>query len=398
MHCQTSGVSLTAQDPYNNVVRTTLEGLAAVFGGTQSLHTNAFDEALALPTDASARLARNTQLILQLESGATDVVDPWGGSYFMEARTHELAEQARAHIQEVLEVGGMTVAVERGIAQRKIELAAARRQARLDQELDVLVGVNRFRLEEEPPAEIRNIDNHAVLSHQMERLGRVRASRDSTAVDEKLAALARAAAASDNLVPPCIDAMRARATVGEVSLVLEQAFGRHRAAPGGVRGVFASHYRDDPKFEALKERVRRLAEREGRPPRVLVAKLGQDGHDRGAKVVAAGLGDLGFDVDIGPLFQTPSEVARDAVDNDVHVVGVSTQAGAHRALLAELCQELQRRGAGDVIVVCGGVIPQVDHEPLRQLGVSAIFEPGAVLVNIGDELLRLLEARPGHGS
>jgi methylmalonyl-CoA mutase len=260
-----------------------------------------------------------------------------------------------------------------------------------------LVGVNRYRLAEQPAPPIRSIDDDAVRRHQIERLRRVRESRDSRKVEDALAELARAAGGSDNLVVSCIEAMRARATVGEVSLVLEQAFGRHRASPGGVLGVYESHYRDDPRFQALKARVRAFAERQGRQPRILMAKLGQDGHDRGAKVVAAGLGDLGFDVDLGPLFQTPGEVARDAIDNDVHIVGISTQAGAHRALLAELCQELTRRDAGDVMVVCGGVIPVSDHPALREAGVRAIFEPGAALLDMADELLRLLEARDDDG-
>jgi len=329
-HCQTSGVSLTAQDPYNNVVRTTVEALAAVMGGTQSLHTNAFDEALALPSDAAARLARNTQLILSHEAGLTHTVDPWGGSYFMEALTHALAERARGHIERVLALGGMTQAVAQGIPQTAIQEAAARRQARVDRGLDVLVGVNRYVAEAEEPLSLRVIDNREVREQQLARLTELRQDRDPGRVGAALETL-RAVARTEggNLLSASIDAMRARATVGEVSLALEQVFGRFQSHGQGVLGVYSSYYEGDERWQRLEREVRRFADAEGRPPRLLVAKLGQDGHDRGAKVIAAGLSDLGFDVDLGPLFQTPAEVARAAIDNDVHIVGISTQAGAH---------------------------------------------------------------------
>jgi methylmalonyl-CoA mutase len=398
-HCQTSGVSLTAQDPYNNVVRTTVEALAAVMGGTQSLHTNAFDEALALPSDAAARLARNTQLILRHEAELTKPVDPWGGSYFMEALTSQLAQRARAHIDLVLELGGMTTAVAQGIPQAAIQEAAARRQARLDRGLDVLVGVNRYTTDEDAPLSLRVIDNREVRQQQISRLAELRSSRDQARVHaalDKLTEVARSNAG--NLLTASIDAMRARATVGEVSLALEQVFGRFQATGQGVGGVYSSYYEGDETWQRLEAEVQRFAKDEGRPPRLMVAKLGQDGHDRGAKVIAAGLSDLGFDVDLGPLFQTPAEVARAAIDNDVHIVGISTQAGAHQSLVPELLERLSEQQASEILVVCGGIIPKADHAALSAAGVAAIFEPGTPLPKVAETLLALLRARTQHGS
>jgi len=397
-HCQTSGVSLTAQDPYNNVVRTTVEALAAVMGGTQSLHTNAFDEALALPSDAAARLARNTQLILSHEAGLTRTVDPWGGSYFMESLTSKLAERARGHIERVLALGGMTQAVAQGIPQAAIQEAAARRQARIDRGLDVLVGVNRYVAETEEPLSLRVIDNREVREQQIARLGELRRNRDQARVRAALEKLSEAARASENLLQASIEAMRARATVGEVSLALEQVFGRFQSHGQGVGGVYSSYYEGDERWQGLEREVQRFAEVEGRPPRLLVAKLGQDGHDRGAKVIAAGLSDLGFDVDLGPLFQTPVEVARAAIDNDVHIVGISTQAGAHATLVPELLERLREQNASDVLVVCGGIIPKADHRALESAGVSAIFEPGTTLPDVAETLLGLLRDKTRHGS
>ncbi|HEY6728593.1 MAG TPA: methylmalonyl-CoA mutase [Polyangiaceae bacterium] len=395
-HCQTSGVSLTAQDPYNNVVRTTVEALAAVMGGTQSLHTNAFDEALALPSDAAARLARNTQLILSHEAGLTRTVDPWGGSYFMEALTQALADRARGHIERVLALGGMTQAVAQGIPQTAIQEAAARRQARLDRGLDVLVGVNRYRAETEEPLSLRVIDNREVREQQVARLAALRQGRDQDRVRGALEALGAVARSEGNLLTASIEAMRARATVGEVSLALEQVFGRFQSHGQGVGGVYSSYYEGDENWQALQREVQRFVEAQGRPPRLLVAKLGQDGHDRGAKVIAAGLSDLGFDVDLGPLFQTPVEVARAAIDNDVHLVGISTQAGAHSTLVPELIERLREQNASDVLVVCGGIIPKADHPALEAAGVSAIFEPGTPLPAVAQTLLELLRDNAPH--
>jgi len=392
-HCQTSGVSLTAQDPYNNVVRTTIEALAAVMGGTQSLHTNAFDEALALPSDAAARLARNTQLILRHEAELTKPVDPWGGSYFMETLTNQLAQRARVHIEGVLALGGMTAAVAQGIPQAAIQEAAARRQARLDRGLDVLVGVNRYTLEEEAPLSLRVIDNREVRQQQVARLAELRGARDQVRVRTALDRLTEIARSSGNLLTASIDAMRARATVGEVSLALEQVFGRFQSPAQGVGGVYSSYYEGDETWQKLEGEVQRFAKAEGRPPRLLVAKLGQDGHDRGAKVIAAGLSDLGFDVDLGPLFQTPAEVTRAAIDNDVHIVGISTQAGAHSTLVPELLERLKEQEASDILVVCGGIIPKADHPALSAAGVAAIFEPGTPLPKVAEVLLGLLHAR-----
>ncbi|MDP3753808.1 methylmalonyl-CoA mutase, partial [Polaromonas sp.] len=357
-HCQTSGWSLTEQDPYNNVVRTTIEAMAAVFGGTQSLHTNSFDEAIALPTEFSSRIARNTQLIIQEETHIPNVIDPWAGSYMMEKLTQDMADAAWAIIEEVDAMGGMTKAVDSGWAKLKIEAAAAEKQARIDSGKDVIVGVNKYKLKTEDAIETRDIDNVAVRDGQITRLKAIRASRDGAAVQAALDALTAAAEKGDgNLLDLCIQAMRLRATVGEVSDALEKVYGRHRADTQKVTGVYAAAYDSAEGWENLKAEINAFAEAQGRRPRVMISKLGQDGHDRGAKVIATAFADLGFDVDVGPLFQTPAEAAKDAVDNDVHVVGVSSQAAGHKTLVPELIAELKRQGGGDILVVCGGVIP-----------------------------------------
>jgi len=392
-HCQTSGVSLTEQDPYNNVVRTAYEALAAVLGGTQSLHTNAFDEAIALPTDFSAGIARNTQLILAEETGVTRVVDPLGGSYYVERLTASLAEEAWRLIEEVEAMGGMTKAVEAGMPKLRIEEAAARRQARVDRGEDVVVGVNRYRSEEQSPVEARDIDNRAVREAQVARLERLRAERDEDRVRAALEALTEGAAGDANLLELSVEAARARATVGEMSDALERVFSRHRAEIRSVSGVYGAAYEGDEEFAAIRARVAEFAAAEGRRPRMLVVKMGQDGHDRGAKVIATAFADLGFDVEVGPLFQTPAEAARDAIESDVHVVGVSSQAAGHKTLIPELIDELRTGGSGDVLVVCGGVIPPGDYGFLRDAGVSAIYGPGTSIPAAAGEVLDLLGRR-----
>ena len=390
-HCQTSGVSLTEQDPYNNVVRTAFEAMAAVLGGTQSLHTNSFDEAMALPTPSSARIARNTQLILAEETGINRVVDPLGGSYYVEHLTHAMAEAASALIAEVEALGGMTKAVEAGMPKLRIEESAARRQARLDRGEDVIVGVNRYRPETADNVEVLNIDNTKVRESQLARLAAVKAARDAARCTAALEALAAAARdGTGNLLELAIDAMRARATVGEVSDALERSFGRHRAVVQSVSGVYGAAYADDESFRAVREEIARFAVEEGRRPRLLVVKIGQDGHDRGAKVIATAFADLGFDVDIGPLFQTPEEAARQAVENDVHVIGISSQAAGHMTLVPLLIAALRASGAEDVLVVCGGVIPVQDHAALKAAGVHAIFGPGTQIPLAAGEILRLI--------
>jgi len=391
-HCQTSGVSLTAQDPLNNVVRTTVEALAAVMGGTQSLHTNAYDEALALPSELSARVARNTQLILQHEAGLTKVVDPWGGSYFMEALTQELSDRARAVIDEVEALGGMARAIELGLPKRRIEEAATRRQARVDRGVDVIVGVNRFLAPEEAPLDVRVVDGQAVLMAQRARLSELKKTRVAADVAAALAALrAQAESGTGNLLEASVVAARARATVGEISGILADVFGRYEGRSHTVTGVYGSYYQADAEWAELRARVARFRVAHGRNPRILIAKLGQDGHDRGAKVVASALSDLGFDVDLGPMFQTPEEVARQAIDNDAHLVGISTQAGAHTTLVPELVRELARLGATDVRVICGGIIPSVDEPALLAAGVSLIFGPATKLPEMAGQVLGLLE-------
>ena len=378
-HCQTSGWSLTEQDPYNNVVRTTIEAMAAVFGGTQSLHTNSFDEAIALPTEFSARIARNTQLIVQEETHITSVVDPWAGSYMMETLTQQMADSAWALIEEVDALGGMTQAVSSGWAKLKIEASAAQKQARIDAGKDVIVGVNKYKLAQESALEIREIDNLKVRDGQIARLAAVRAARDAGRVRvalEALSAAARGEGADGNLLALSIDAMRARATVGEVSDALETVFGRHRADIQKVTGVYAAAYDSAEGWDALKAEIAAFGTEHGRRPRVLIAKLGQDGHDRGAKVVATAFADLGFDVDIGPLFQTAEECARQAIENDVHAVGVSTLAAGHKTLVPAILQALKDQGGGDIVVFVGGVIPQQDYDFLYRAGAKGIYGPG----------------------
>lgn len=390
-HCQTSGASLTEQDPFNNIIRTTIEAMAAVFGGTQSLHTNSFDEAIALPSDTAARIARNTQLILQLETGIPKVVDPWGGSYFMESLTHALARKAMNLIEEVEAMGGMVKAIEAGLPKLRIEETAARRQARIDRGEDIIVGVNRFRAPEEPDIDIREIDNTAVREKQIARLRQIKATRDSARVEAALAALTHCAeTGKGNLLALAIEAARARATVGEISSALEKVWGRYQPEIRSVSGVYGSHYKEDPEWEALRQDVARFAEEHGRRPRILVAKVGQDGHDRGAKVIATAFADLGFDVDIGTLFQTPEEVARQAVENDVHVIGVSSQSGGHKTLVPQLIRELEKLGASDIIVTVGGIIPARDYRFLEQAGVKAIFGPGTHIPKAARRVLDLV--------
>ena len=393
-HCQTSGWSLTEQDPYNNIVRTTVEALAAVFGGTQSLHTNAFDEAIGLPTDFSARVARNTQLILQEESGIPDVVDPWGGSYLMERLTQDLADKAREIIGEVEELGGMARAVAAGLPKLRIEESAARKQARIDRGEDVIVGVNKYKVAEDAEIELLDIDNQKVRAGQIARLEKVKAGRDAAEVERALSALEDCARTGEgNLLALSVEAMRARATVGEVSGALERVWGRHQAEVKTLGGVYAQGYAGDEGFAAVLKSVEDFAKAEGRRPRMLVVKLGQDGHDRGAKVIATAFADLGFDVDVAPLFQTPEEAARQAVENDVHIVGVSSQAAGHKTLIPQLIQALKAEGAGDVLVIAGGVIPRADYGFLREAGVSAIFGPGTVIPDAARDVLKLLRKR-----
>ncbi|HUR90520.1 MAG TPA: methylmalonyl-CoA mutase, partial [Ramlibacter sp.] len=376
-HCQTSGWSLTEQDPYNNVVRTTIEAMAAVFGGTQSLHTNSFDEAIALPTEFSSRIARNTQLIVQEETHITSVIDPWAGSYMMEKLTQEMADAAWAIIEEVEAMGGMTRAVDSGWAKLKIEAAAAEKQARIDSSKDVIVGVNKYRLEKEDVHDILEVDNNKVREQQVARLQKIRSTRDAAKVQSALEALAKAAGSGKgNLLELSVQAIRLRATVGEVSDALEKVFGRHRADTQKVTGVYAAAYDSAEGWDKLKKEIDEFAREQGRRPRVMVAKLGQDGHDRGAKVVATAFADLGFDVDIGPLFQTPEECARQAIENDVHAVGISTLAAGHKTLVPAIIDELKRQGADDIIVFVGGVIPQQDYDFLYGAGVKGIYGPG----------------------
>jgi methylmalonyl-CoA mutase len=392
-HCQTSGVSLTALDPYNNVIRTTIEALAAVLGGTQSLHTNAFDEALGLPTDFSARIARNTQLVIAEETGVPHVVDPLGGSYYVEALTNDLVDAAWALVEEVDALGGMTKAVASGMPKLRIEESAAGRQSRVDRGTDVVVGVNKYQVSDPEMVDVLDIDNAAVLAQQVAKLARIRAERDDVAVKAALEALTEGARGDGNLLALCIDAARARATVGEMSDAMEQVFGRHAAEVQTGVGSYGRDYAEDADFAALTERVADFATAEGRRPRMLVVKMGQDGHDRGAKVIATGFADLGFDVDVGVLFQTPAEAAADAVDNDVHVIGVSSQAAGHKTLVPQLIEELRTRGAENILVVVGGVIPPQDHPFLDAIGVAAIFGPGTNIVDAASTVLDLIDGR-----
>ena len=391
MHCQTSGWSLTAQDAFNNVARTCVEALAAVFGHTQSLHTNALDEAIALPTDFSARIARDTQIYLQKETGITKVIDPWAGSFYVESLTHELMHRAWHHIQEIEGLGGMAKAIETGLPKMRIEEAAARRQARIDSGRETIVGVNKYITEEQPAIEVRTVDNRAVLENQLRRLEEIRKNRDRQAVDETLSALTRAAANNTgNLLELAVNAARVRATLGEISTALEKTFGRYRAVSRTISGVYSSESRNDPQFAKAQRMAEEFSQMEGRRPRILIAKTGQDGHDRGSKVIATAFADLGFDVDIGPLFQTPREAARMAVENDVHVLGLSTLAGGHKTLVPEAIAELKRLGREDILVVVGGVVPPRDYDSLYAAGVADIFGPGSVIAVCAQSILQAL--------
>lgn len=392
-HCQTSGYSLTEQDPFNNVARTTVEALAAVLGGTQSLHTNSLDEAIALPTDFSARIARNTQLYLQHETDITRAVDPWGGSYYVEYLTGQLIEKARALIEEVEQLGGMTKAIETGLPKLRIEEAAARKQARIDGGKDIVVGVNRYRPDSEQVIDLLDIDNQAVRESQVARLARVKADRNQAAAEATLRALTEAATQSahaPNLLALAVEAARHRATLGEISDALEKAFGRHKATIRAVSGIYSAEVSDDENFRLARELTDQFAELDGRRPRILVAKMGQDGHDRGAKIIATSFADLGFDVDMGPLFQTPDEVARQAAENDVHIVGVSSLAAGHKTLVPQLIEELKKIGRDDIMVIAGGVIPAQDYQYLYDAGVKGVFGPGTVISIAAQKILREL--------
>jgi methylmalonyl-CoA mutase len=396
-HCQTSGWSLAAQDVFNNVARTCIEAMAATQGGTQSLHTNALDEALALPTDFSARIARNTQIVLQKESGTTRVIDPWGGSFFVERLTGELAARTWGHIREVEELGGMTRAIESGLPKLRIEEAAARTQARIDSGAQAVIGVNKFQPRDEKPIDVLKVDNAAVRQLQIDKLKRLKRERDSEALKQALEALTRSAAGGNgNLLALAIDAARAKATVGEISLALEKAFGRHQAEIRAISGVYGREVGMADAVERVQKLVAEFEDNEGRRPRILVAKIGQDGHDRGQKVIATAFADLGFDVDIGALFATPVEAARQAVENDVHIIGVSSLAAAHLTLVPELKAELEKLGRGDIMIVVGGVVPPQDYAALKAAGAEAIFPPGTVIAEAAESLLSTLNRRLGH--
>ncbi|MEO0506471.1 MAG: methylmalonyl-CoA mutase [Bacteroidota bacterium] len=395
-HCQTSGWSLTEQDPFNNVARTTIEAAAAVFGGTQSLHTNALDEAIALPTDFSARIARNTQLFLQEETFITKTVDPWAGSYYVESLTHELCQKAWKLIEEVEELGGMTKAIEAGIPKMRIEQAAARKQARIDSGQDVIVGVNKYQLENEDELQILEVDNQAVRKQQVERLQQLKQERDTNTVIsclDKIKATAKTKlnGEGDNLLALCVEAARARATLGEISDAMETAFGRHKAEIKSFTGVYAKEMKKDPYFDKAIKLSDEIAEQEGRRPRIMIAKMGQDGHDRGAKVVATGYADLGFDVDIGPLFQTPEEAAKQAVENDVHVLGVSSLAAGHKTLVPKVIEALKNQGREDIMVIVGGVIPKQDYDFLYEAGAVGIYGPGTKISEAAIDILSILK-------
>ena len=396
-HSQTSGWSLTEQDPFNNVARTAIEAMAAAFGGTQSLHTNALDEAIALPTDFSARIARNTQIYLQQETHITKTVDPWAGSHVVEKLTNEIAQEAWKLIEEVEKLGGMTKAIEAGIPKMRIEEAAAKKQARIDSGQDVIVGVNKYQLEEEDDLQILEVDNTKVRRQQMERLQKIKSTRDSEMVESALEAIRNASKQAmnneedrENLLALAVDAAKARATLGEISDAMELAFGRYKAKIQSFTGVYSKEIKNDPSFEKARKMADDFAKSEGRRPRIMVAKMGQDGHDRGAKVVATGYADLGFDVDIGPLFQTPSEVAKQAVENDVHILGISSLAGGHKTLVPEVVQELRKFGREDIMVIVGGVIPKQDYEYLLENGAVAVFGPGSKISDAAIEILKIL--------
>jgi len=390
-HCQTSGWSLTEQDPFNNVIRTCIEALSAALGHTQSLHTNALDEAIALPTDFSARIARNTQIYLQEETGITKAIDPWAGSYYVESITHLLARRAWKLIQEVEELGGMAKAIEQGLPKMRIEEAAARKQARIDSGKDVIVGVNRFRPDKEVPIEILSVDNTAVRNAQIEKLKQVKAKRNEEEVQQALNAITECArTGKGNLLALAVEAARKRATLGEISYAMEKVFGRYQSPIRTISGVYSSEIQEDPYFNKAKELVEKFYKIEGRRPRILVAKMGQDGHDRGAKVVATSFADLGFDVDVGPLFQTPEEVAKQAIENDVHILGVSSLAGGHKTLIPQVIEELKKANRDDIIVVAGGVIPHQDYDALYKAGVAAIFGPGTIISQSAIQLMEIL--------
>ena len=393
-HCQTSGWSLTEQDPFNNIVRTTIEALAATLGGTQSLHTNAFDEALGLPTETSARVARNTQLILQEEAGIPHVVDPFGGSYFMESLTDSMIRETTKLLGEVENLGGMTKAVESGMPKQRIEAAAARRQALIDQGKEVIVGTNKYQAENAEPVEVREIDNSAVRNAQIERLKNIRKSRDTQKVDSALKTITDAAeTGEENLLALSINAMRLRATVGEVSTAIEKIWGRYNAPIQSISGVYAKAFLDQNKISAVREEINSFAKKAGRRPRIMVAKMGQDGHDRGAKVIATAFADLGFDVDIAPLFQTPEEVVKQAIENDVHVIGISSQAAGHKTLIEQLMMVLQKEKAEDIAVVAGGVIPPQDYDFLKNLGVACVFGPGTPIPEAAQGVLAAFDKK-----
>ena len=397
-HCQTSGWSLAAQDVFNNVSRTMIEAMAATQGQTQSLHTNALDEALALPTDFSARIARNTQIVLQQEAGATRIVDPWGGSYYVERLTYELAKKAWGHIEEVEALGGMTKAIEAGIPKLRIEEAAAKTQARIDAGVQSVIGVNKYQPTDEAPIDVLKVDNSAVMHMQLDKLKRLKAERDPAALKEALDVLTRAAdRGNGNLLALAIDAARAKATVGEISMALEKVYGRHRAEIKAITGVYKREVGMTGAVERVRVAVEAFEAAEGRRPRLLVAKIGQDGHDRGQKVIASAFADLGFDVDIGPLFATPAEAARQAVENDVHILGVSSLAAAHLTLVPELKAELAKQGRDDIMIVVGGVVPPQDYDALTKAGCEAIFPPGTVIAEAAEKLLKTLNKRLGHG-
>jgi methylmalonyl-CoA mutase len=390
-HCQTSGWSLTEQDPFNNVARTCIEASAAAFGGTQSLHTNALDEAIALPTDFSARIARNTQIYLQKETQITKTVDPWAGSEFIEKKTEEIANKAWELIQEVEELGGMTKAIEAGIPKLRIEEAAAKKQARIDSNQDIIVGVNKYRLEKEDPLQILDVDNQKVRLSQIERLNSIKSTRDSGKVKNALLKLKQSAqSGKDNLLALAVDAARERATLGEISDALEEIYGRHKAQIKSFSGVYSKEIKKDPSFEKARELANKFAELEGRRPRIMIAKMGQDGHDRGAKVVATGYADVGFDVDIGPLFQTPEEATQQAIENDVHIIGVSSLAAGHRTLVPKVIEELKKYDREDIMVIVGGVIPPQDYQYLFDAGAVAVYGPGTKISEAAIDLLKIL--------
>ncbi|HAD97802.1 MAG TPA: methylmalonyl-CoA mutase, partial [Cryomorphaceae bacterium] len=390
-HSQTSGYSLTEQDPFNNVARTTVEAMGAVFGGTQSLHTNSLDEAIALPTDFSARIARNTQLILQEELGLTRTVDPWGGSYYVEYLTDQIVQKSWALIEEVEELGGMAKAIETGLPKMRIEEAAAKKQARIDSGKEWIIGVNVYRNEKDEPIELLEVDNAEVRRKQIERLESIKASRNSAEVQSTLQALEEAArSGSGNLLELAVNAARARATLGEISLAMEKAFGRYTATIRSISGVYSNEMKKDEKFEKAQRLADQFEEQEGRRPRIMIAKMGQDGHDRGAKVVATSFADLGFDVDIGPLFQTPAEAARQAIENDVHILGVSSLAAGHKTLVPQVMQELKKQGREDILVIAGGVIPKNDYQYLFDAGVVGVFGPGTVIAEAASKILEVM--------